>query len=79
MGEIADDDLDRVLFGGRHGWSTDGDDLDDERYVRQVRCNRCGSTDVRWRQQTGRWVLFNLGAGEHVCPIDDSAFSAAEE
>lgn len=43
-----------------------------------ARCNRCGSTDVRWRQQTGRWVLFNLGVGEHVCPIDDSSFKALE-
>lgn len=36
---------------------------------RQVRCNRCGSTDVRWRQQGGRWVLFSLQPGvEHACP-----------
>lgn len=35
---------------------------------RTPRCRYCGSTDVRWRQQTGRWVLFNLKAGEeHNC------------
>lgn len=71
MGEIADDDLDRLFDDYNQ------DHLDDE-YHPKARCNRCGSTDVRWRQQTGRWVLFNLGVGEHVCPIDDSAFSAIE-
>lgn len=36
-------------------------------------CNRCGSTDVRWRQQGGRWVLFSLEPGVlHVCPIVDN-------
>lgn len=35
-------------------------------------CNRCGSTDVRWRQQGGKWVLFSLKPGvEHRCPIPD--------
>lgn len=40
----------------------------DEHERRPVRCKRCGSTDVRWRQQTGRWVLFSLQPGvEHRC------------
>lgn len=78
MGDITDDDLDRMLFGGRRGWSTDDDDPDDEYHPPKARCNRCGSADVRWRQQTGKWVLFNLGVGKHVCKIDDSAFSATE-
>lgn len=35
-------------------------------------CDRCGSTEVRWRQQGGRWVLFSLQPGkEHVCPVKD--------
>ena len=35
-------------------------------------CNRCGSADVRWRQQGGKWVLFSLQPGvEHKCPIPD--------
>ncbi len=35
-------------------------------------CNRCGSTDVRWRQQGGKWVLFSLKPGVvHQCPIPD--------
>jgi hypothetical protein len=50
-------------------------DEDDERNPypgRMPRCNRCGSTDVRWRQQGGRWVLFSSKPGvEHVCPITD--------
>ena len=34
----------------------------------QPRCKFCGSTDVRWRQQTGKWVLFSLQPGvEHKC------------
>lgn len=38
----------------------------------ETRCNRCGSTDVRWRQQGGKWVLFSLTPGvEHACPIPD--------
>ena len=42
---------------------------------RQPRCNRCGSTDVRWRQQGGKWVLFSLQPGvEHRCPTTDDAF-----
>lgn len=52
----------------------DGPQEDDEesewggRQPSQPRCRYCGSTDVRWRQQTGRWVLFNLKAGEeHNC------------
>lgn len=37
-----------------------------------TRCPDCGSTQVRWRQQTGRWVLFSLQPGvEHVCDPDD--------
>lgn len=74
MGDIADDCYDRMMDDLARGRG----DLDDEYHPRRVYCNRCGSTDVRWRQQTGKWVLFNLGVGEHVCPIDDSAFSAVE-
>lgn len=39
---------------------------------RRTTCDRCGATDVRWRQQTGKWVLFSLQAGVvHTCPIVD--------
>jgi len=42
-------------------------------------CNRCHSTDVRWRQQGGKWVLFSLQPGVlHVCPIPDE-FDAVPE
>lgn len=34
-----------------------------------TKCNRCGSTDVRWRQQGGKWVMFSLQPGVlHQCP-----------
>lgn len=48
----------------------DHDNFDHE--PRPPKCNRCGSTEVRWRQQGGRWALFSLRPGvEHVCPIAD--------
>jgi hypothetical protein len=38
-------------------------------------CERCGSTDVRWRQQGGKWVLFSLQPGvEHRCPLPSDDF-----
>jgi hypothetical protein len=56
---------------------------EDEREPRNVpRCRSCGSTDVRWRQQTGKWVLFSLQPGvEHSCPgvTDDSGFDVVSE
>lgn len=73
MGEIADDCYDRMFDDYNQ------DRLEEEYQPRsKARCNRCGSADVRWRQQGGRWVLFNLGVGEHVCPIDDSSFGVVE-
>jgi len=42
--------------------------------VRPPRCKYCGSADVRWRQQTGKWVLFSLQPGvEHTCSAEDLA------
>ena len=57
------------------------DDTEDEdQESRQPRCNRCGSTDVRWRIQTGKWTLFSLEPGKlHVCELDDSAFGVVPE
>lgn len=47
---------------------------------RDPRCNRCRSTDVRWRQQGGKWVLFSLSPGQvHTCEIDASEFGAVLE
>lgn len=47
---------------------------------RDPRCNRCRSTDVRWRQQGGKWVLFSLTPGQvHTCEIDASEFGAVPE
>ena len=39
-----------------------------------TRCSRCGSTAVRWRQQTGKWTLFSLQPGVlHECsPMADA-------
>lgn len=43
-------------------------------------CNRCGSTDVRWRQQTGKWVLFSLTPGKlHVCDMNADDFPVVGE
>jgi hypothetical protein len=54
------------------------DELEEE--AREPACRHCGSTEVRWRQQTGRWVLFSMQPGvEHVCEIDDSDFEAIPE
>ena len=37
-----------------------------------IRCKTCGSTDVRWRQQGGKWVLFSMEPGKvHVCDTSD--------
>lgn len=50
----------------------DHDNFDRQMRYRQPKCTRCGSHDVRWRQQGGRWVLFSLTPGkEHVCPVKD--------
>jgi hypothetical protein len=41
---------------------------------RTVRCRVCGSTDVRWRQQTGKWMLFSTTPGViHECAPEDLA------
>jgi len=46
----------------------------------ETACNRCGSRDVRWRQQGGRWVLFSLTPGVvHACPISTSGFEAVPD
>ena len=58
-------------------WSHDGNpddfgDYEPEYEPKELACKRCGSTDVRWRQQGGKWVLFSLEPGKmHVCPIED--------
>lgn len=37
-----------------------------------AQCRVCGSTDVRWRQQSGRWVLMSTQPGvEHKCSAYD--------
>src|SRR5574341_421968 len=54
-------------------------EVDDDE-PRTARCNRCGSTDVRWRQQTGKWVLFSLTPGkEHVCDLSEDDFPEVTE
>lgn len=43
-------------------------------------CKRCGSTDVRWRQQGGRWVLFSLKPGVvHSCAAPSVSDDEFEE
>lgn len=56
-----DDYEDEHIYGNRR----------DEAH-RQPRCKTCGSSEVRWRQQGGKWVLFSLQPGvEHQCSADD--------
>lgn len=77
MGDFADDAIDRLMgcdFEGDHGFFSRRRNDDGPR---EPRCEFCGATDVRWRQQTGKWVLFSLTPGvEHACPgvTDDSGF-----
>ena len=43
-------------------------------------CRRCGSTDVRWRMQTGKWTLFSLQPGVlHQCEIKADDFDVIPE
>jgi hypothetical protein len=47
--------------------------------ARTPSCSRCGSTDVRWRQQGGRWVMFSSKPGvEHACAPTTDGFSTEE-
>lgn len=60
-----DDHEDRLIYGRPRRTA-----IDDE--PRQPRCRRCGSEDVRWRQQGGRWVLFSTQPGVvHQCDVTD--------
>ena len=72
-----DDDRDRNAEYRRR------DDEYDEQFdrePRELKCRRCGSTEVRWRMQTGKWTLFALEPGKlHVCELDDSAFGVVPE
>jgi hypothetical protein len=55
------------------------DGSDDEDEPREPKCNRCGSTDVRWRQQGGKWTLFSLQPGVlHVCELKTDEFPNLE-
>lgn len=50
-------------------------DADEDPEPRQPRCKKCGSTDVRWRQQTGKWVLFSMTPGVvHTCELKTDDF-----
>lgn len=61
-------------------WFDDYENDEDEERQSAPRCNRCGSTDVRWRQQTGKWVLFDSRPGVvHACSIDDDDMPEVKE
>ena len=54
--------------------------FDEESELRPLRCKACGSTDVRWRQQGGKWVMFSLQPGvEHVCELSADDFDVVPE
>lgn len=75
-----DDNEDRIIYGrGRRAYCRDEDPDDQE----ELRCKRCGSTDVRWRHQAGKWTLFSLQPGVlHLCggpaPAPASDFEPVE-
>ena len=63
MGDIADDYIQRMIERGPRL---------PMRERNATVCKFCGSTEVRWRQQGGKWVLFSLEPGKlHQCPIAD--------
>lgn len=72
-----DDNEDRIVYGWRtkRGQRQILDQLDRDAEaagVRVAKCNRCGSEDVRWRQQGGKWVLFSSKPGVvHACDNSD--------
>lgn len=69
-----DDNEDGVLYGKCRD-RFDHEDQNGGHEERAPRCNRCGSTEVRWRQQTGKWVLFSLQPGvPHTCQPTDDGF-----
>ena len=60
-------------------YSDYSDDDEDARGAGGTRCKRCGSRDVRWRQQGGRWVLFSTTPGvEHRCAVDADEFDMVD-
>lgn len=62
-----DDHEDDLVYGPKFRFMEDDG-------PREPRCKHCGSTDVRWRQQGSRWVLFSMQPGvEHTCAADDLA------
>ena len=77
MGDIAD-----WMLASQDPFGMDEDDEECEyggAQPRRARCRRCGSTDVRWRQQGGKWVLFSLQPGvEHVCELNSDDFDVVQ-
>lgn len=64
-----DDHEDNIIYGRRRNRQF-GD-----RDPSETECRRCGSTDVRWRQQGGKWVLFSLQPGVvHTCELKADDF-----
>lgn len=64
FGRTADGSGEGGLFAGRPR------NRDISEGTVQPRCARCGSYNVRWRQQAGRWVLFSTTPGvEHRCEV----------
>lgn len=68
-------------FYEHHGFDeADAYDMSRDDVNLELQCNRCGSHDVRWRQQSGRWVLFSLTPGVmHACPVNTDGFSVVPE
>ena len=64
--------MSRMPFNDVNVWNKPEYDEDEHE---NLRCKKCGSTDVRWRQQGGKWVLFSLQPGVvHTCELKADDF-----
>ena len=73
------DAWDDLLFGRSadegYGWTRSRSRPRSNYYQRRVMCRYCGSTDVRWVQKNGHWVLFSMTPGVvHRCPRDTAEY-----
>lgn len=72
MGDIADDMVAQMIERGMWGRT--------HAEPPPPRCKHCGATDVRWRQQTGGWVLFSFKPGVvHECKVSPNVFDNLDQ
>lgn len=76
MGEMADDHIDRILWGG-------GRPLTRARNRRNVICDRCAMRNLTWRETKEGWRLYEDADTMHQCggpqPLSDDDFDVIED